>query len=208
MRRFARLGALVATSALAVSGVLTATAPSAQALLTPSPTAENAAAQWLASQLTTNGLFGGTCSYDCGNDIDAGISLIAAGTQASTVNAMKTSLPTHVDDYISGGSTDAGSTYSGAVAKSLVFAEAAGLSTTSYGGVNLKTRLEDQVKSGGATDGRIYDTSSFGDYANTLGQAFAARGLAGVASGRATSAQTFLLKQQCPAGYFRQDTAA
>ena len=206
MRRFARLGALVATSALAVSGVVTATAPSAQALLTPTPTAENAAAQWLASQLTTNGLFGGTCSYDCGNDIDAGISLIAAGTQASTVNTMKTNLPGHVLDYITGdGTGDPGSTYSGAVAKSLVFAEVAGLSTSSYGGVNLKTRLEDQVKSGGATDGRIYDTSTFGDFANTLGQAFAARGLTAASSGRAVSAQTFLIKQQCAAGYFRQD---
>ena len=96
MRRFARLGALVATSALTVSGLVTMTAPSASALMSPDPAAETAAAGWLASQLTDHGLFGGTCSYDCGNDIDAGMSLIAAGTQSATVTAMKNNLPGHV----------------------------------------------------------------------------------------------------------------
>ena len=136
MRRFARLGALVATSALAVSGLVTATAPSAQALLTPSPVAKNAAANWLASQLQTNGLFGGTCSFDCGNDIDAGTSLISIGGHATTVTTMKNNLPGHVLDYITGDSFgDTGSTYAGATAKSLVFAQTAGLTPTSYGGV-------------------------------------------------------------------------
>ncbi len=131
MRRFARLGAYVASATLAVTG-MTVIAPSAQAA--DNPAAKQAAASWLASQLTSNGLFGGTCSYDCGNDIDAGFSLLDIGTQSSTVTSMKTHLQDHVLDYITGEAfDDTGSTYAGATAKSLAFADAAGIDPTTYG---------------------------------------------------------------------------
>ena len=45
--------------------------------------------------------------------------------------------------------------------------------------------------------------STFGDIANTIGQSFAARGLTAAGSTKAAAVSSFLLKQQCPAGYFR-----
>ena len=67
-------------------------------------------------------------------------------------------------------------------------------------------RIEDRTVSG--------DTDSFtpgvqldSDYANVIGQAFAARGLTAAGSAKAASAMAFLLQQQCSAGYFRLNFA-
>ena len=53
--------------------------------------------------------------------------------------------------------------------------------------------------------GRIEDKSTFGDYANTLGQSYAVRALTEAKSQRAADAVAFLLAQQCTSGFFRQD---
>lgn len=190
-----RGGVLAATGAL-VSGALLV-APAAQA--DPSPSSASATT-WLKGQLT-NGLivnqqYG---SADYGLSIDTGFAELASGDTA-TATQIRDAVAAQVADYISGDAFgDTGSTYAGAVAKALAYAEVSGATPTSYGGVDLVTRLESVT----AASGRIADTSSYGDFANTVGQAYAAQGLATAKSVEAPAATSYLLRQQCPAGFFR-----
>jgi hypothetical protein len=109
-----------------------------------------------------------------------------------------------VGGYVSGAAFgDAGSVYAGPAAKAAVLAQAAGARATSFGGTNLIALLRGRVSTSGATAGRISDKSSFGDNANVLGQAFAARALTAARAPEAARVTTFLLAQQCSAGYFR-----
>ena len=80
---------------------------------------------------------------------------------------------------------------------------------TTIGGINLQSRLEALTAGSAPIAGRIGDVSTKDgvpdgqDYANTLGQAFAAYALTKAGSSEAADAVSFLLKQQCPNGGFR-----
>ncbi len=164
------------------------------------------AGTWLEGELT-DGLIGAGGFTDFGLSIDAGFALDQAGDK-SGVSSVNRALQRGVGGYISGDAFgDAGSTYAGAVAKAATFARIAGANTTSYGGVNLITRLEERVSAVAPIAGRIEDKSTYGDFANTLGQSYAARALTEARSARAADAVAFLLAQQCASGYFRQDFA-
>jgi hypothetical protein len=65
------------------------------------------------------------------------------------------------------------------------------------------TRLESRVSATAPIAGRLEDVSTFGDNANTLGQAFASRSLFTAGSSKSSDVNAFLLKQQCTSGYFR-----
>lgn len=209
MRGINRFGALIATASLALSGAVL-TAPSAGAAqAAPSagdPAPANAGAGWLAGQLT-NGLmhydqFGGYDDY--GLSIDAGTALAAVGGQDPAVQSIKDGLTAHVGDYIG----TAGESYSGATAKLLTFVQLVKADQQSFGGVDLVTRLEGRVAAAAPITGRIEDASAYGDYANVLGQAFAADALTAAGSAKATAVTAYLLDQQCAAGYFRTDFTA
>ena len=73
--------------------------------------------------------------------------------------------------------------------------------------MDLIKRLNGVVHKSGPAKGRIVDVSKFGDFANTLGQILAVRGLAAAGSGKAGSVRQFLLQQQCRAGFFRLNFA-
>lgn len=206
-----RLGALVAAGTLTTSGLVASIAAPAHAV--PSTDARPVAigADWLADQLD-DGLLPGDFGPLYGQSIDAALSLKAVGGHATAVGTIRDAVAAGVekDDYITGEAyQDTGSTYAGAVAKALVLAEETGGDATSFGGVDLVARLEAQVSGSAPTVGRLGDTSQFGDFANTLGQAFAARGLSAAPSAsKAADVVSFLLLQQCSAGYFRQEFAA
>jgi len=208
MSHLRRVCALAAAATLSLGGVTLVASPARAASTDSRPVSIGAA--WLASQLT-DGLLPGDFGPLYGPSIDAALSLQAVGQGAGSVAAIRAAVEGAVqkNDYITGEAFgDTGSTYAGAVAKTLVLAEQTGGGQTSFGGVNLVTRLEAQVSSAAPDAGRVTDTSTFGDFANTLGQAFAARGLSAAASTKAGSAVSFLLLQQCSDGYFRQDFAA
>lgn len=204
-----RASSLVLASALALSGVAL-TAPAATAAGTD-PRPLSIGADWLAGQLTSglihNPNFGGFDDY--GLSIDTGFALEAASGHASDVSAISAGLAANIDNYVTGDAFgDTGSSYAGATAKAAVFATSTGADPTSYGGENLVTRLEARVSGTAPITGRIEDASSFGDFANVIGQAFAVSALETASSPRAADALAFLLKQQCTAGYFRIDFTA
>lgn len=197
---FRTAGALLATSALAFTAVGQPAVAAAPAAGTDAG-AITIASSWLKGELT-NGLVVGEFGADYGLSIDAGLALDQAGDRVA-VRAISNALAPKVNEYISGGAADPSSTYAGPTAKAATFATVAGANPSSYGGVNLISRLEERVSGTAPIVGRIEDRSTFGDFANVVGQSYAVRALSRAKSQEADEALTFLLAQQCTSGYFR-----
>ena len=157
---------------------------------------------WLAGQLHHGLIHNGQFDVDdYGLTADTALALDAVGHHTQAISDLTTALAQHVDDY----TTYQKDRYAGPTAKLLVVAEDNGASIHDFGGVDLVARLENRVSTTPPTIGRIQDKSAFGDFANTVGQVFAVRGLLGASSTSAPAALEFLLDQQCAQGYFRLD---
>lgn len=205
-----RAAATAASGAL-VAGLLGAPAQAAE----PAPSA----ASWLAGQLQ-----GGLLTYesygssytDVGLSIDAGLAFAALG-QTAQLNAVRDGVAAKVDGYAYSDEyafeepyefVQTGY-YAGQIGKAMVLAQAAGVDSRTYGGgINLAAKLEELTTDSGPSKGRGVSDSSYGDYTGTVSQAFIARALTGVGSAEAGNATSYLLQQQCSAGYFRQDFTA
>lgn len=195
-----RAGALAIATAISTTSLL-AVSTSAHAQ-TAADRAVTPGRAWLKAQLS-DGFLVGEFGPSYGPSIDAGLALAETG-DAGGASAVDTALRGAINDYITGEAYgDTGSTYAGATAKAATFALVAGSDPKSYGGVNLIDRLEAQVSDAPETVGRIGDTSTYGDYANVIGQSFTARALTAAGSGLADETTGFLLEQQCGAGFFR-----
>lgn len=193
---------IIRSAVVLTAGLLTITA-----LAAPSSAAKpsSLSGSWLARQLATgvvhNSQFG---SDDYGLTADTALALKAVGGHGKTLKKTRRALAANVDSWVSPGSD----VYAGSVAKAAVVAKALGARPRSFGGVNLVKQLSATVTQSGRSKGRIHDTSTYGDYANTVGQAFAARALSAARSPKARSVVRFLVAQQCPKGYFRLNFAA
>ncbi|WP_372727126.1 prenyltransferase/squalene oxidase repeat-containing protein [Nocardioides sp.] len=207
MRTSLRRAALwAATPALALS-TLAVTAPTAGAYsearvgaLESAPVA--GAAGWLSGQLTNGLLVNEQYTFtDVGLTVDAALGLDAVGDDESVaVVAGAVDDPDTLRGYIGDGEGEA---YAGSTAKALLLAQVAEVDPTTFGGVDLVSRLESLVVAEGDAAGRIKDRSAWGDYANVIGQAYAVEGLDAAGSELTDPATDFLLRQQCAAGYFR-----
>jgi hypothetical protein len=162
-------------------------------------------ADWLSGQLTGGLIHNQQFGFDdYGLSIDTAFALKAIGGHGPDVRKIRGAVAANISSYISGDSSgDPGSTYAGATAKALVLAQTTGGDPTDFGGVNLVKRLTSHLNKKGPAVGRIADQSAFGDFANTVGQVLAVRGLTTAKSGQAGHARAFLLEQQCRQGYFR-----
>lgn len=186
-----------AAAALATGALVLTTAGTAQAA------ADDTSGRWLARQLTNGLVHNNQYDFDdYGLTADTAYALKALGGHRSALQDIRKALAKNVDAMTTYGDD----VYAGSVAKALVVAETTGAKPRSFGGVDLVKRLQRRVSDAKPTIGRIQDKSST-DYANTIGQAFAARGLAVVGSRRADEAVKFLLRQQCSAGFFRLNFA-
>ncbi len=201
-RSAAVLATALTTGSLVVAGLGFTTAPA-----TAHPAGDravNAAASWLKGELE-GGFLVGDFGPNYGPSVDVGLSLAEVGDMAGA-GLVDTALRPEIENYISGEAFgDAGSTYAGAAAKAATFATVVGADPASYGGADLVSRLEGTVSTTAPTTGRIGDVSMYGDFANAIGQSFAARALTTVGSPRAGDATAFLLDQQCTEGFFRFD---
>lgn len=209
-----RRAAAVATFTTLVAPALLAAGPAGPAAATPAAAAPadtdarpaTIGAAWLAGQLEAglmyNPTFGGFDDY--GLSIDAAFALAAVGGQEAAVEAVTDAIATNVNSYTTnadyGGPDDVNA---GPSAKALSLATEQGRDVRDFGGVDLLARVESTVLTDPATSGRIKDISAWGDYANVIGQGFAARSLHAAGSGLADEVTGFLLDQQCAAGFFR-----
>jgi len=187
--------AAVAAALLVVSG------QAGPAAATPAPARH--AAKWLVSQ-QSKGIVTGSYGADYGLSIDLGLALDTIGGHRKAVRKVRKAIAENVAGYTTYGSD----VYSGSTAKALYFAQAVGAKGRHFGGVDLVKQLNHRVSLAKPDVGRLSDKSAYGDYANTIGQAYAAAALARAHSSKAAPVTRFLLKQQCRAGFFRLDFAA
>lgn len=195
---------LLQSAALASAGLLLVTTGSAGAAVAPAASAGD----WLNEQVAT-GVIHNT-QYDIddyGLTADTAFALSRLGGHAKTLTKVRKTLASHIDSYTTGIDFGSSDVYAGPVAKAAVTAQILGANPKKFGGVNLIKRLTSTVATTAPIKGRIQDKSAFGDYANVVGQALAARALSVAGAKAAPSVVRFLLKQQCAPGYFRLDFA-
>lgn len=207
-----RKTALSALAGTVVSAALVATALPAHAA-SHDPVPGRQGAHWLGRQVNSAGLLTSSGYPDAGLTIDYALSAARVGasrvphrvaTRLAQVDPTTGSLRrSYVQQYV-----DFTSSYNGAVSdypsanaagKAVAFAQQAGVNPRHWGGMNVLAFLNRHTDS---KTGRISDGSTGTDYANTIGQAYAARGLSRARSSHARAAVRFLLEQQCRAGYF------
>lgn len=165
------------------------------------------AADWLLGERGEKGLLTSTTSYeetvttadDPGASADLVLALSALGHADDEAAAVTDALAAAIESYVGADEE----VYSGPSAKALTVALDQGRDPKSFGGLDLLARVESTVATEGATRGRISDSSEYGDYANVIGQAYAAGALTRAESDLADPALNFLLDQQCEAGFFR-----
>ena len=186
--------ALTTTAALAASLVA---APTQAA----TPQASSSAG-WLAGQLT-NGIAHND-QYDIddyGLSLDIWFALDALDVRAGTRSDILDALESKIADY----TTYNGTTYSGPVGKLLAAVETAGIDPATYGDGSLLPTLRSLVVTSGPETGRAKDDDAGGaDYSNTIGQSYSVRALSLADDDLKSSTTTYLLKQQCPKGFFRE----
>jgi hypothetical protein len=198
-----RIAAFLAVFALSVTAVLAAADAPATAASRPTHRPAQAAAGWLARQMTNGNhfvdVFNGISFPDQGLTIDA-IFAFAAARTANDYGARAAAWlarPSILKGYIGNGTT---SSFAGATAKLLLAAEIRGLNPARFGGVNLPARLAARL----TASGRYSDHSKFGDFSNAFSQALAV--IATSRLGRAApSAVSFLAGSECSDGGFPLD---
>ena len=202
------LAAFAAATVLAGFAGLTSAPAHAASPYDPQPAKTGAG--WLSDQVTDGLVHNDQFKFDdVGLSIDVALGLEAAGKKPTVVNAITKAVAKNVTSYTSFGD----SVFAGALAKATVLALVADKDPKSFGGVNLVALLEDRVASAAPVTGRIedaYDPTNpkSGDYANVIGQAYAASALSQAKSPKASSAASFLIQQQCAKGYFRLSFSA
>lgn len=208
-----RKTALSALAGTVVSAALVATALPAHAATSHDPIPGRQGAHWLGRQVNSAGLLTSSGYPDAGLTLDYAFSAARVGAtrvpqrvaaRLAEVDPTTGSLRrSYVQQYV-----DFTSSYNGAVSdypsanaagKAVAFAQQAGVNPRHWGGMNVLAFLNHHTD---AKTGRISDGGSGTDYANTIGQAYAARGLSRARSSHARAAVRFLLAQQCRAGYF------
>ncbi len=209
--RTARIAAYVASGALVVSGATLAAAPASA--VTHDPIAADQGATWLAGQVSSGlvpGQFGGP---DVGLSIDTALSLRTVGGHDDTVSDIADAIESGGTSYLEYEYTYEGVDYAGqaanATAKAMALFQTLTPARTTIGTINVQSRLESLTAPSAPIAGRIGDVSTADgvpdgqDFANTLGQAFAAYALTEAGSSEAADAVAFLLEQQCADGGFR-----
>jgi hypothetical protein len=175
-----RLRTTVLPAVLAAALSITVAGPAAAAPAA-APQVVSKAAALLAHDLSDTGTVVGsfddgkgniTTFTDYGRTLDASLALLAAGGHDGTLGRALTTVEDaqSVASYTQGAPGDkAGAAYAGATAKLAFVVALTGGDPTNVGGVNLITQLTGLETS----SGHFADNSSFGDFANLFGHAFA-----------------------------------
>jgi hypothetical protein len=198
-----RRSSTVVLLACVVAGGVAQAGPALAAGTGAATARDQAASGWLARQFTGGSHLvtkvQGSTFPNQGGTIDA-IFAFAATHSASAYSARaQTWLASKsvLSNYIGNGTS---SSYAGATAKVMLAAEVRGASPTSFGGVNLVSRLGKLL----TKSGRYSDHSSFGDFSNAFSQALAIIAL-GRHGGAPAKAVSFLVSTECGNGGFPLD---
>lgn len=189
------------TAGAAVAAALTVTAMTGPASAA-TPRAE-LGADWLSGQLSNGLVVNKQYDFtDYGLTVDVGNALVQLGSHPGKVRQITKALKAGAASYTTGVDFGRSEVYANATAKLAAYALRVGADPRDFGGRNLVKQLSRRVATDGAVSGRIQDKAT-DDYANVIGQAVAVEALAGTGSDLAGAATSYLLQQQCAAGYFR-----
>lgn len=187
---------ILAAAVVCASATAVFAAPLASAA--PTYNRADAAAGWLARQLTDGDHFevefGGVFYPDAGLTVDGILAFAATRTANDSGAAALSWLAANLASYIGDG-TEA---YAGATAKAALAVQVRGASPTSFGGVDLVARLDSLL----TPAGRYADRSAFGDFSNAITQSLALITLDRTAAGAPASAVAFTVGTQCADGGF------
>jgi len=187
------------------TAAVTAAAPALAAKPAAAPKKDQAAAGWLARQMTGRShfitVFNGTKFPNQGLTIDAILAFAATNTAGGYAARADRWLqqPSVLTGYI--GDKKNGF-FAGATAKAALAAEVSGLNPKHFGKTNLIARLASLL----TKSGRYSDQSSFGDFSNAFSQSLAILALSRF-GGAPITAVRFLVKSECSDGGFPQDFA-
>ena len=193
-------------AALAAAALVAGVAAPAGAASPYDPKPVKAGAGWLSDQVTDGLVHNDQYDFDdVGLSIDVALGLDAAGKKPTVVKTITKAVAKNVASYTS----FPPNVYAGPTAKAAVLALSQDKNPRAFGGVDLIKQLEDRVATSAPITGRIedaYDPSdpSGSDFANVIGQSYAAQALSEAGSPEAGAVTAFLLQQQCDKGYFRQ----
>lgn len=196
-----------ATAGIAVAGLVAGlglTAPAAQAAPAERRAEARTTAGWLTSQLrddllsTDHPEFGLIKLY--GPTLDGVLSLRAVKSKPKARAAMLDAVAAEQASYVGAG----GETYVGALGKLATTGQVEGRDMTTFAGGGLLPRLGDRMVMKGKQKGRLKDKSEYGDYSSTYSQVWGVRALSLGKVKKRAAATSFLLKQQCSAGFFRE----
>ncbi|BCB89292.1 prenyltransferase/squalene oxidase repeat-containing protein [Phytohabitans suffuscus] len=183
-----------------LSGALAAVVAATPAVASsPTLNRADAAAGWLARQMVDGDHFEATFGEftfpDQGLTIDAIFAFAATKTADSYAGNALTWLaqPAILSGYIGDGTTES---YAGATAKASLAVQVRGGNPTSFGGVNLTSRLLALR----TPSGRFSDRSAFGDFSNAFSQSLAILTLERTPAGAPAPAAAFLAGSRCADG--------
>ena len=165
------------------------------------------AADWLVGNLNADDLLENTTSYegktstmvDVGSSIDLVLGLAASDLLPEQASAVTDAVAGELASYVGSG----GELYSGPSAKALALVVDQDRDPRDFGGLDLQDRVEGSIATKPRIAGRLQDRSEYGDYANSIGQSYAAAALTALDSEQADAVTDFLLAQQCEEGFFR-----
>ncbi len=192
MRKLASLLLVTGLSLVSASPALAARSVQSQ---TPASTVAPAAnaANWLAGQVTPDGYIESAWTpgtADDGTTAQAVIALAAAGLGRTQVDAMEAYLAAHVETVVQSGGVDSPQR----LALLILGAVASGRQPTSFGGVNLVTRLQATLQPSG-----LYGSAS-ATYDGAFRQGLSLLALHAVGVAPPSAATDWLLDQQCANG--------
>lgn len=201
---------LLATPLLPVQvAAAQAAAPSQRSSASASVVA--AAAGWLAGELSPEGTVKGSFPgenggppvefTDYGRSLDSALALLAAGGQDGVLGHTLGSVsnPDPVAEYTQGAPADLpDAAYVGATAKLALVVELTGGDAAAVGGVDLLAQLRSLAQS----NGRFADRSSFGNFGNLFGHAFALLALDSAGQAVDDALVQGLIDSQCDDGSF------
>lgn len=164
------------------------------------------ATDWQADELTNGAMVNDQFDFvDYGLTIDTLFSLVADGRKLRHISRVGTRLERNAEAY----TTFDGTRFAGASAKLLVAARVLREPVRNFGDRNRRLDVLRLVagRAAGSEHGRIRDSSARGgggDFSNNIGQSYGVIGLSRT-GGVPAPVVTYLLKQQCDNGGFRQD---
>lgn len=178
--------------------------PTATSVATMDPTSQ--AAEYVVTSLSGGDHVEGPYGADLGQTADVALALASIGGKASALDEVVTYLQKHAGDYVHGDPTRgemAGAHYAAATGKLALVARVTGNDPTSFGGLDLVSELAGLMVTSGAVAGRFADDSTFGDYANPMGQSVDVLALERAsAAGAPQAAIDYLAATQCADGGF------